>query len=115
MPSKKQKTDSTEPAAATSFVAVFEAGPANGPRPRTFIAASLPERMWFAPDRRSLHRQAVTHDGWMLVGAVPGVGPPEEPWPGQIEFTFDPERSDVDLGAPERTWGTAVYVLTETE
>jgi hypothetical protein len=71
--------------------------------------------MWFAPDRRSLHRQAVTHDGWMLVGAVPGVGPPEEPWPGQIEFTFDPERSDVDLGAPERTWGTAVYVLTETE
>jgi hypothetical protein len=44
-----------------SFVATFEDGPKNGPQPRTFMAASVPERMWFAPERRIVHRKTVTH------------------------------------------------------
>jgi hypothetical protein len=51
----------------------------------------------------------VTHDGWMLVGTAPG-GQPAEPWPGQIEFVLDPERSTINPGAD---WGTAVYVHVE--
>ena len=94
-----------------SFVATFEDGPKNGPQPRTFMAASLPERMWFAPERRIVDRKTVTHDGWMLVGTAPGPGP-AEPWPGQIEFVLDrplehqPRRS-------RRGLGTAVYVHVE--
>ena len=33
-----------------SFVATFEDGPKNGPQRRPFMAASVPERMWFAPE-----------------------------------------------------------------
>jgi hypothetical protein len=95
-----------------SFVATFEDGPKNGPRPRTFMAASVPERMWFAPERRIVDRKTVTHDGWMLVGTAPGRGP-AEPWPGQLEFVLDPERSNVNLGAPREDWGTAVYVFSD--
>jgi hypothetical protein len=96
-------------AVGVSFVATFEGGPKNGPQPRTFIAASVPERMWFAPERRVVDRKMVTHDGWMLVGTAPG-GQPAEPWPGQIEFVLDPERSTINPGAD---WGTAVYVHVE--
>jgi hypothetical protein len=96
-----------------SFVATFEDGPKNGPRPRTFMATSVPERMWFAPERRIVDRKTLTHDGWMLVGTAPGAEPRPEPWPGQIEFVLDPERSDVNLGAPGDDWGTAVYVFSD--
>ena len=96
-----------------SFVATFEDGPKNGPRPRTFMATSVPERMWFAPERRIVDRKTVTHDGWMLVGTAPGAEPRAEPWPGQIEFVLDPERSNVNLGAPWEDWGTAVYVFSD--
>ena len=89
-----------------SFVATFEGGPKNGPQRRPFMATSVPERMWFAPERRVVDRKMVTHDGWMLVGTAPG-GEPAEPWPGQIEFVLDPERSNIDSG---EDWGTAVYV-----
>jgi hypothetical protein len=95
-----------------TFVATFEDGPKNGPRPRTFMAASLPERMWFAPERRLLDREMVTHDGWMLVGTAPG-SEPTEPWPGQIEFVLDPKRSNINLGVPGEDFGTAVYVHVE--
>ena len=78
-----------------SFVATFEDGPKNGPQRRTFMAASVPERMWFAPERRVVDRKTVTHDGWMLVGTAPGREP-AEPWPGQIEFVLDPERSNIN-------------------
>ena len=64
-------------------MATFEDGPRNGPRPRMFVAAS-----------------------------VPGSGP-AEPWPGQIEFVLDPDRSD--LGASGEDWGTAVYVFADPE
>ena len=94
-------------------MATFEDGPRNGPRPRMFVAASVPERMWFAPERRIVDRKSVTHDGWMLVGTAPGAEPPEEPWPGQIEFVLDPDRSD--LGASGEDWGTAVYVFADPE
>jgi hypothetical protein len=73
-----------------SFVAMFEDGPRNGPRPRTFMSSSVPERIWFAPERRVVDRKTVTHDGWMLVETAPGAEPPEEPWPGEIEFVLDP-------------------------
>jgi hypothetical protein len=96
-----------------SFVATFEGGPKNGPRPRTFMATSVPERMWFAPERRIVDRKMVTHDGWMLVGTAPGAEPGAEPWPGQIEFVLDLERSNVNLGAPGEDWGTAVYVFSD--
>jgi hypothetical protein len=92
-----------------SFVATFENGPKNGPQRRPFMAASVPERMWFAPERRVVDRKTVTHDGWMLVGAAPG-GEPAEPWPGQIEFVLDAERSNIN---PGEDWGTAVYVYVE--
>ena len=92
-----------------SFVATFEEGPKNGPQRRTFMAASVPARMWFAPERRVVDRKMVTHDGWMLVGTAPGREP-DEPWPGQIEFVLDPERSNIN---PEEDWGTAVYVHVE--
>ena len=92
---------------------MFEDGPKNGPRPRTFMASSLPERIWFAPERRIVDRKTVTHDGWMLVGTAPGAEPPEEPWPGQIEFVLDPERSNLNLGAPGDNWSTAVYVFND--
>ena len=95
-----------------SFVATFEDGPRNGLRPRTFVAASVPERMWFAPERRIVDRTTVTHDGWMLVGTAPGPDP-TEPWPGQIEFVLDPECSNINLGAPGEDWGSAVYVHVE--
>ena len=94
-----------------SFVATFEGGPRNGPRPRTFMAASVPERMWFAPERRIVDRKTVTHDGWMLVGTAPGPEPPEEPWPGQIEFVLDPDRSNLRPSGED--WGTAVYVFDD--
>jgi hypothetical protein len=93
-----------------SFVATFEDGPRNGPQSGAFMAASVPERMWFAPERRIVDRKTVTHDGWMLVGTAPGAEP-EEPWPGQIEFVLDPERSN--LGASGEDWGTAVYVFDD--
>jgi hypothetical protein len=92
-----------------SFVATFEDGPKNGPRRRTFMAASVPERMWFAPERRVVDRKMVTHDGWMLVGTAPGREP-AEPWPAQIEYVLDPERSNIN---PGEDWGTAVYVHVE--
>jgi hypothetical protein len=95
-----------------SFVATFEDGPKNGPQPRTFVAASVPERMWFAPERRIVDRKTVTHDGWMLVGTAPGPEPAEA-WPGQIEFVLDPERSNITVGARGEDWGTAVYVHVE--
>ena len=92
---------------------MFEDGPKNGPRPRTFAAASVPTRMWFAPERRIVDRKTVTHDGWMLVGAARRAEPPAEPWPGQIEFVLDPGRSNVNLHAPGEDWGTAVYVFSD--
>lgn len=92
-----------------SFVATFEDGPKNGPERRMFMAASVPERMWFAPERRVVDRKTVTHDGWMLVGTAPGREP-AEPWPGQIEFVLDPERSKIN---PGEDWGTAVYAHVE--
>lgn len=95
-----------------SFAATFEDGPKNGPQPRTFMAASVPERMWFAPERRVVDRKTVTHDGWMLVGTAPGAEP-AEPWPGQVEFVLDSDRSNIDVGAPGEDWGTAVYVHVE--
>ena len=94
-----------------SFVATFEDGPQNGPQRRTFMAASVPERMWFAPERRLVDREAITHDGWMLVGTAPDREP-AEPWPGQIEFVLDPERSDIKDG---EDWGNVVYVHVEAE
>ena len=94
-----------------SFVATFEDGPKNGPRPRAFMATSVPERMWFAPERRIVDRTKVTHDGWMLVGTAPGREP--EPWPGQVEYVLDPERSNIEPGVPGQDWGTAVYVHVE--
>src|SRR5688500_19810945 len=78
-----------------SFVATFEDGPKNGPRRRAFSAASVPERMWFAPERRVVDRKAGTHDGWMLVGIAPRREP-AEPWPGEIEFLLGPARSHVN-------------------
>jgi hypothetical protein len=93
------------------FLATFEGGPKNGPRQRAFTAASLPERIWFAPERRAVDRRAVVHDGWMLTGAAPGHEPAQD-WPGQIEFVLDPERSTLD---PDEAWGTAVYLHVETE
>ena len=95
-----------------SFVATFEGGPAHGPEGRTFMAPSVPDRLFFAPDRRLIHRTTITHDGWMLVGTSPGAEPPE-PWPGQIEFALDTERSRINLGPPGADWGTAVYVFVE--
>jgi hypothetical protein len=92
-----------------NFVATFEDGPKNGPKPRTFKAPSVPERMWFAPERRIVDRKSFTHDGWMLVRTAPGAEP-AEPWPGELEFVLDPERSDIELGAPVKEWGTVVYV-----
>jgi hypothetical protein len=91
-----------------SFVATFEDGPKNGPQRRAVMAASVPERMWFAPERRIVDRTKVTHDGWMLVGTAPGREP--EPRPGQIEYVLDPERSNIN---PGEDWGTAVYVHVE--
>ena len=49
----------------------------------------------------------------MLVGTAPGAEPPDEPWPGQIEFVLDPECSNINVGAPGEDWGTAVYVHVE--
>jgi hypothetical protein len=95
-----------------SFVATFEGGPGHGPGQRTFMARAVPERLFFAPDRRLIHRTTVTHDGWMLVGTSPGAEP-AEPWPGQIEFALDTERSSLTLGPPGEDWGTAVYVFVE--
>ena len=88
-----------------SFVATFEDGPKNGPQPRMFMAASVPARLWFAPERRIVDRKTVRHDGWMLVGVEPA-----EPWPGQIEFVLEPERSNINRG---EDWGTAVDVHVE--
>jgi hypothetical protein len=48
----------------------------------------------------------------MLVGTAPGAEP-AEPWPGQIEFVLDPERSNVNVGAPGGDGGTAVYVFND--
>jgi hypothetical protein len=95
------------------FRAVFEGGPRYGPQPRTFMAASVPERVWFAPERRLVDRETVTHDGWMLVGTAPGGDPPAEPWPGQVEFVLDPERSNVNVEAPGQGSDTAVYVFND--
>jgi hypothetical protein len=92
-----------------SFVATFQDGPRNGPQRRTFMAPSVPQRMWFAPERRVVDRKKVWHDGWMLVGTAPGREP-AEPWPGQIEFVLDAERSSIN---PGEDWGTAVYVHVE--
>jgi hypothetical protein len=95
-----------------SFVAKFEGGPEYGPRQRTFMAPSVPQRLFFAPERRLVDRRTITHDGWMLVGASPGAEP-AEPWPGQLEFVLDTERSRINLGAPGEDWGTAVYVFND--
>ena len=54
-------------------------------------------------------RKAVSHDGWMLLSDAPGPEP-AEPWPGQIEFALDRERSNFN---PGEDWGTAVYVHVE--
>lgn len=93
-------------------MATFEGGPRNGPRPRTFMESSVPERMCFAPERRIVDRTTVTHDGWMLVGTAPGAEPPEGAWPGQIEFVLDPDRSNLRASAED--WGTAVYVYDDS-
>jgi hypothetical protein len=69
------------------------------------MAASVPERMRFAPERRVVDRKTVTQDGWMLVGTAPGREP-AEPWPAQIEFVLDAERSNINperIGAPPST------------
>lgn len=95
-----------------AFTARFVDGPlAEEQHGRTFMAPSVPERLYLCPQRwDQLHQR--THDGWMLVGFAPGLVP-EEPWPGQEEYALDKEQSTVDVDQPGEDWGEAVYVWVD--
>jgi hypothetical protein len=93
-----------------SWRACFLDGPLAGPEhDRRFAAAGILARVWLArvPDDAD---GRVGPEVWSVVGSLPGAGPPEDPWPDQVEYVLDPELSDLE---PPTGDGFAVFRLPD--
>lgn len=77
----------------------------------SFAAPHVPERLSYAPAPQGI--SPVTPNGYMLVDVDGATGAREHPWPGQIEYVLDRQRSQLKPH-PEyegMETGMAVYEL----
>lgn len=92
------------------FRATHIFGPLSGEENDVSMAAPrVPGRLFYAPAPGGLPGHALVA-GYLLVGYDQ---PPETPWPGQVEYVLDRERSRLREHSrhEEMEEGVAVYVL----
>jgi hypothetical protein len=93
------------------FRATHVSGPLAGEENDTSIVAPVtPDAIWYAPAPQGV--TAITPNGYIMVG---WSQEPEVPWPGQVKYVLDRERSDLrphhEYGHDGMEEGTAIYVL----
>lgn len=95
---------------------MFRATPLDGPLAGKWIDMAgphVPTRLFFAPAPGAIPEHFVTANGYMTVGFDEA---PEPPWPGQVEYRLDRERSELRPhgqyeGSMEE--GVAAYVVAD--
>lgn len=73
-------------------------------------AMRVPGRMSYAP---CPFERPPFPNGYMTVDYDDATGTSDRPWPGQIDYELDHERSELDVDDDGHPAGTAVYVLVE--